>query len=400
MSDRRREALTNVGGAIETQGDPELAAILGRAWEAASASERDDVAGADALTHGFHAYPARMPPALARVLLEEVAPRRVLDPFCGSGTALVEARLAGCAATGVDLNPLALQLAGVKTRETSAAERGAFLRGVRAVAAASEARVRAREPARAPLRGEDLRRYGPHVLKELAGLLEEIRKVGDRRTLAALEMVFSAIVIKVSQQRADTAERLAPKRIRKGLPTEFFTRKGEELEGRWAALARALPPRSAGPTLKRGDARALAEVLPAGWTYDLVLTSPPYGGTYDYAQHHRLRAAWLGVRLGGLEAQEIGARRNLRERGDRRRWDAELGAALAASAARLGPHGLLVLVLGDAQIGGTRIPAEDQVAALAPGAGLRPIARASQPRRDWLGGPPRREHLLALQRKR
>ncbi|MEO0321865.1 MAG: DNA methyltransferase [Myxococcota bacterium] len=400
MSDRRREPLTNVGGAIETQGDPELSAILGRAWEAASTGEREDPGGPADLTHGFHAYPARMPPALARALFEELAPRRVLDPFCGSGTVLVEARRAGCTATGVDLNPLALQLAAVKTRATTEADRSAFLGTLRSVATASEARVRAREPARAPLRGEDLRLYGPHVLKELAGLLEEIRAARNKRTLAALEMVFSAIVIKVSQQRAETAERLAPKRIRKGLSTEIFARKGEELAARWAAFAEALPPRSAGPTLERGDARALGQVLRPGWTYDLVLTSPPYGGTYDYAAHHRLRAAWLGVRLGGLEAQEIGARRNLQDRGDRGRWDAELGAALRASAARLGPHGLLVLVLGDGQIGDARVPAEDQVAALAPAAGLRPVARASQPRRDWTGGPPRREHLLALQRRR
>ncbi len=353
MTDRRREALTHVGGAIETQGDPDLAEILRRAWEAASERAGYD----DALTHGVHAYPARMPPSLARVLFDALAPRRVLDPFCGAGTVLVEARLAGAAATGVDLNPLALQLAAVKTRATTPAERGAFVRTLRAVAVASEARVRAREPARAPLRGEDLRRYGPHVLKELAGLLAEIRAVRDRRIRAALEMVFSAIVIKVSQQRAETAERLTPKRIRKGLSTEFFARKGEELEARWAELAEALPP-------------------------------------------HRRRAAWLGVRRGGLEEREIGARRHLRERADRRRWDAERGAALRVSAGRLGPHGLLVLVLGDGQIGGARIPAEDQVAALAPAAGLRPVARASPPRRDWTGGPPRREHLLALQRKR
>ncbi|MEM1418676.1 MAG: DNA methyltransferase, partial [Myxococcota bacterium] len=393
---RMREALVNVGGPIETEGDPALAAILARAWEAASDPE-DDATG-DTLTHGFHAYPARMPPALARSLLAELAPRRVLDPFCGSGTVLVEARLAGAAATGVDLNPLALQLAGVKTRETTRADREGFQRALRSIAAASEERVRGRVEARAPLRGDDLRRYGPHVLKELAGLLEEIRSVRERRTREALEMVFSAIVIKVSQQRADTAERMAPKRIRKGLSTEFFARKGEELVARWEALAEALPPRSAGPTLKRGDVRRLDEVLPAGWRYELVLTSPPYGGTYDYVDHHRLRAQWLGVRLADLEAREIGARRHLRAPGDRRRWDAELGAAMGAAGMRLAQHGLLVMVLGDGQIGGRRVPAEAQVAALAGHVGLRPVARASQPRVDWTGGPPRREHLLALQR--
>jgi tRNA G10 N-methylase Trm11 len=39
----------------------------------------------------------------------------LLDPFCGSGTSLVEARLAGLAAVGIDLNPFAVLLARANT---------------------------------------------------------------------------------------------------------------------------------------------------------------------------------------------------------------------------------------------------------------------------------------------
>jgi tRNA G10 N-methylase Trm11 len=37
----------------------------------------------------------------------------ILDPFCGSGTALVEARANGLRAVGVDLNPLAVSVSNV-----------------------------------------------------------------------------------------------------------------------------------------------------------------------------------------------------------------------------------------------------------------------------------------------
>ena len=40
--------------------------------------------------------------------------------------------------------------------------------------------------------------------------------------------------------------------------------------------------------------------------------------------------------------------------------------------------------------------ADEQLAALAERAGLVAVASASQPRPDWQGGPPRREHLIAL----
>jgi DNA modification methylase len=43
----------------------------------------------------------------------------LLDLFCGSGTSLVEARLAGLYAHGMDINPLALLLAKVKTTPLS-----------------------------------------------------------------------------------------------------------------------------------------------------------------------------------------------------------------------------------------------------------------------------------------
>ncbi|NVL83943.1 hypothetical protein HWN75_27625, partial [Escherichia coli] len=67
--------------------------------------------------HGCHAYPARAHPVTARRRVDAFAPARglVLDPFCGSGTVLIEAMLAGRNALGTDLNPLAVMLARAKT---------------------------------------------------------------------------------------------------------------------------------------------------------------------------------------------------------------------------------------------------------------------------------------------
>lgn len=378
-------------------GDSGASAILAEALDAAFAATAD----ADALTHGFHAYPARMHPAIAKVLVSRLARQGevILDPFCGSGTVLLEAMLARRRAIGVDLNPLALRIAEVKCARRDRASRERLGATLAHVAAASEARVRARTYAHAPLTREDARWWEGHVLKELAGLREEIVLVEDEADRRALEVLLSAIVVKFSKQRADTSEEETPKRIRKGLATEFFLRKGRELVERWAALDRALPFDAEPPRLLLGDARRLARLIGPGVRVRAVISSPPYGGTYDYARHHARRLPWLGLDGRTLERDEIGARRRFLDPFDgERRWDVELLEALRAIADVLDSQGVAVLLMGDAEIAGRRIAAHRQLQRLAPRAGLQAVAYASQLRPDWHGGPPRDEHLVLLTR--
>jgi len=68
-------------------------------------------------THGIHTYPAMFIPQVAKRLLENYSKEgeAVCDIFCGSGTALIESKLLGRNAFGIDLNPLAIFLAKTKT---------------------------------------------------------------------------------------------------------------------------------------------------------------------------------------------------------------------------------------------------------------------------------------------
>jgi site-specific DNA-methyltransferase (cytosine-N4-specific) len=68
-------------------------------------------------SHSFHTYPAMLVPQIAEELIKEYGKksRLLFDPFCGTGTTLVEANIKGINAIGTDLNPLARLIAKVKT---------------------------------------------------------------------------------------------------------------------------------------------------------------------------------------------------------------------------------------------------------------------------------------------
>ena len=66
---------------------------------------------------GFGPYYTMFPTTFARLVVEKMSPKggRVLDPFCGRGTAPFVAQATGRAALGIDINPVAWVFAKVKT---------------------------------------------------------------------------------------------------------------------------------------------------------------------------------------------------------------------------------------------------------------------------------------------
>ena len=410
---KRRRSLTNVGGEIDRGGDERASELLAHAVdvapnEAADAPDRAHV-------HGFHAYPARAHPVTARRLVDAFAPARglVLDPFCGSGTILIEAMLAGRDALGTDLNPLAVMLARAKTYPRKPEATAALVATAKEVADFADARRKAKLGATRRLPQEDVSVFAPHVLLEMDGLRAGIEKAPPEAR-PDLWLVFSSILVKLSAKRGDTSDEPLEKRVSAGYPARLFVRKAEELAERFAEFASLLPKPVPRARVLLDDAGKLAKVDER--SVDAVITSPPYVATYDYLAHHELRMRWLELDMRRLAKDELGARRHYeRMTPDEARasWEREL-AKFFRALARVTKRGanVVLLIADSATPRGPRgekpeaLRADEIVADTADHVGtFEPIARASQARPHFHGptiaaffDKPRAEHALLLRR--
>lgn len=78
----------------------------------------EDFRSTEQWTHGYHRYPAKFLPNVVQKIIEEHSPancRVIADLFAGCGTTLVEAKAHGISSIGTDINPVARLITKVKT---------------------------------------------------------------------------------------------------------------------------------------------------------------------------------------------------------------------------------------------------------------------------------------------
>jgi DNA modification methylase len=394
--ERRKQAFSVLGGAVERVGDAESAAALAELLT-------PDPGLARALTHGFHSYAGRMHPFTARTAISRFSQpgQDVLDPFCGSGTVLVEAMAAGRKAVGSDASPLAVIIACVRSTTLGPEGRARLVESARQIAEQAAERARKRQRPEIPqwaAREKD--RFFPHVALELYGLRALIGETKEDDVGRALRACLSSILVKFMRGSEEDEAR----RIGRGVPSHFFAGRAEELARGLEALEKRTPGGTPTPQIRVADARNLSPLAAGG--FDLILSSPPYAGTYDYAEHHDVRFLWLGLPRANLDRVQVGARDEglgsaaQRWLHDRQRWLSEMARVARRGAA-------VILQVGDGVVAGAPEDAAQTVEDEARRLGLVPVARVSQARpphdyrlRQIFEGRPRREHIVLLRKER
>jgi hypothetical protein len=213
--------------------------------------------------------------------------RRLLDPFAGSGTALLEAERCSASGTGVEAHPFVLRVARAKLNWRSDPQ--AFWRYAQRLAKAGLV-AKDNVDERPPLIGKC---FPPSVLTKLDALKTVWQEQADGSALSELAwLALAAILRECSPVGTAQWQYVLPRKTKTRVadPFEAFTAKVRQMCGDMALRQRE----SAGPSaqIHEDDARKCASI-PDGWA-DLVITSPPYANNYDYADATRLEMCFFG----------------------------------------------------------------------------------------------------------
>lgn len=404
-------------------------------------------------THGLHNYPAMMVCPISRNiirLVKEIQPvNALLDPFAGSGTVLVEGMLSGIeTVAGNDINPLALLLIKVKTtpiqhtsllKETKELLNRVTMRRETLIEYLDSVDAYVIETLGLDVAGKkgwgdeapkylkqfcldrnldviipDFKNLGywfrPRVILELSILKSEIEKIEDADIRDFVFIALSESIRFVSNRRNGEFKmfRMPVTKVQEFHPdvySEFkkiLYRNIDKMQDFCKALEEVNVHSEV--AVFRNNTCTLGDV--PNDTYDLVVTSPPYGDsrtTVAYGEYSRLSLQWINLfdltekEIMGVDKSLMGGKKyrngfeftlkseTLRESleriknidveraGDVYSFYADLDAALRSVALKTRSGGYQFWVVGNRTVKNELLKTDVIITELAPLYGLTPI---------------------------
>ena len=297
VSKARKLVFTHGMGMTALDTEPTWQAIVENGFALQPSARKDP----KYVTHGLHPYKGKFYPQLAKGLMNLCKLKsgaKVFDPFCGSGTTLLEGYLNGHRTFGCDMNPMAAKIAKAKVgileinpdviRETF----GTLVSQIEDA------------PARP---NDELGQFNPHcfdeisswfsapVISKISWLLAAIRSLSEGVIRDFLEVILISIVRDVSQQ--DPTDLRIRRRKNPLKDADVFQMYLNALDTQYTRIENFWSVRGYSPERFRpsqiieGDSRDAETLTALGLSrhsIDLVLTSPPYATALPYIDTDRL----------------------------------------------------------------------------------------------------------------
>jgi len=278
---------------------------------------RNRLSAQDRAAHDWYRFVLSFPPHLVRDYLQRFAigpDHTVLDPFCGTGTTIVECRKLGIPSVGVEANPFAHFASTVKTDWSP--DPDGLLKHAREVAELAKEKLQSEGleddpplPLFKSTRGGGL--DYPKVLRKLPlemgklllansisplplhkslVLLECLNQVrNDQYRKHELLALGKALVYSISNLHFGPEVGVAPAKPDSPVIAPWLA-----VVEKMAADLRSLRNMDGTPTtVCNADARRISQILTSS-TIDAVITSPPYPNEKDYTRTTRLESVLLG----------------------------------------------------------------------------------------------------------
>jgi hypothetical protein len=277
-----------------------------------AAGDANKLSPRDRAAHDWYRFVLSFPPHLVRDYLQRFAldrQQRVLDPFCGTGTTIVECKKLGLPSVGIEANPMAHFASQVKV--DWGVDPDGLVAHAHHIAGAALAEFEASGIDDEPLplfsngRGDlwQLRRLpdesqklllansiSPLPLHKTLMLMDCLKRgAGERYQRHELLALAKALVFSISNLHFGPEVGVGP------------AKQDAPVLAAWIAGVRAMADdlrelrgRDQTPaTVYRADSRQIPKVLEPN-SIDAVITSPPYPNEKDYTRTTRLESVLLG----------------------------------------------------------------------------------------------------------
>lgn len=312
-------------------------------------------------THGFHPYPAKFTPQIVNKFFNLYCKKgfSILDPFCGSGTTLVEGVLNGMASVGIDLNPIAYIISKAKSTHYSDSE----IQIIKNFMSEMQSKINKelfsnnnynKNGIEIPDFPNRDHWFQKNVSYELATLKNKIDAFQNENVKTLFYSAFSKIIVKVSNQDSEVRYTAKNKNHPDGIVYSSFV---ETVSGYLMALNSKEHSIIEKSEVYNGDTFEVLKNLTEN-NFDFVITSPPYINTFDYYLYHKQRMFWLGYDHRPVRQKEIGNHHRI----DTKKFEiakAEYIESMTQIMNELSrvskPNSYFVMIIGDGIVEGTTI---------------------------------------------
>ena len=244
-----------------------------------------------ALSHAYHRYPAKFIPQIVHELVEQYTSPGdlVFDPFGGCGTTLVESRILRRCSIGFDINPVAVFIAQVKIQEIEPELLGHHInKAVSRFGASKEGDSKKEHHKKIGYWFDDL------AVDELERLYASIITTEDRVCRNFMLCAFSHILKNCSRWLMKSTKPTIHRDKKPQHALDAFLKQIHMMEKRNKQYYEVIQKNELEGISAKAEIHDSTKLFPISErSVDLIVTSPPYVTSYEYADLHQLTLLWL-----------------------------------------------------------------------------------------------------------